>query len=118
MTARWNRRELLQFTGGACVGSVLCAAKLRGDDKAQNTPSSGRVVGQPEAAKVGNEVLAAGGNAVDAAVAAALTAGVVALSSCGIGGYGGHMTITMAEKKWVTCIDFNSTAPAAAREDM
>jgi gamma-glutamyltranspeptidase/glutathione hydrolase len=36
---------------------------------------------------------------------------------CGIGGYGGHMTIGLPDGK-VTSIDFNSTAPAAARPDM
>jgi gamma-glutamyltranspeptidase/glutathione hydrolase len=68
--------------------------------------------------QVGNEVLAAGGNAVDAIVAAALTAGVVAVPSCGIGGYGGHMVVATADGKKVTAIDFNSAAPAAAKEDM
>ena len=62
-------------------------------------------------------VLADGGNAVDAVVAASLAAGVVAVSRCGIGGYGGHMTIGLPSGK-VTCIDFNSEAPAAARADM
>jgi gamma-glutamyltranspeptidase/glutathione hydrolase len=63
-------------------------------------------------------VLEAGGNAVDAVVAAALVAGVVAVSSCGIGGYGGHMVIALPKGKKITSIDFNSAAPGAAREDM
>ena len=42
---------------------------------------------------------------------------VVAISSCGIGRDGGHMVIGWPGGK-VTAIDFNSTAPAAAREDM
>jgi gamma-glutamyltranspeptidase/glutathione hydrolase len=54
---------------------------------------------------------------VDAVVAAALVAGVVALPSCGIGGYGGHMVIAQPGGK-VVAIDFNSTAPAAARAGM
>jgi gamma-glutamyltranspeptidase/glutathione hydrolase len=74
--------------------------------------------GQPEAEKTGMEVLAGVGNAIDAAVAAALTAAVVAIQQCGIAGYGGHMTIALAGSKKVTSIDFNSTAPAAARADM
>ncbi|MCP5116284.1 MAG: gamma-glutamyltransferase, partial [bacterium] len=45
------------------------------------------------------------------------TAGVVAPQSCGIGGYGGHMTLAFAETGKVTSIDFNSTAPMALRED-
>jgi gamma-glutamyltranspeptidase / glutathione hydrolase len=62
-------------------------------------------------------VLAAGGNAVDAMVTAALVAGVVALPSTGIGGYGGHVTIGKPDGT-VFAIDFNSTAPAAARPEM
>jgi len=83
------------------------------------TPSvrRGMVLGQPEGAKAGEEVLAAGGNAVDAAVTAALVAGVVAVPSCGIGGYGGHLLIASPDGR-VAAIDFNSTAPAAARPEM
>ena len=67
--------------------------------------------------KAGHAVLAAGGNAVDAVVAAALVAGVVAVPSTGIGGYGGHLVVARPGGK-VTAIDFNSTAPAAAKPDM
>ena len=74
-------------------------------------------MGYPQGAEAGNAVLADGGNAVDAIVAAALVAGVVAVTRCGIGGYGGHMTIGLPSGK-VTSIDFNSEAPAAARADM
>ena len=74
------------------------------------------MIGQPEAAQVGQDVLDAGGTAVDAAVAAALAAGVVALGACGIGGYGGHMVIAQGGK--LTAIDFDSAAPLAARADM
>lgn len=63
------------------------------------------------------KILADGGNAVDAIVSAALVAGVVAVSRCGVGGYGGHMSIGLPSGK-VTSIDFNSAAPAAARADM
>lgn len=79
--------------------------------------SPGIVIGEPTAAEVGARVLAAGGNAVDAAVSAALTAAVVAVSACGIGGYGGHMTIALPGQP-VKSIDFNSIAPDAARSDM
>jgi gamma-glutamyltranspeptidase/glutathione hydrolase len=75
------------------------------------------VNGQPQATAAGNAILAGGGNAVDAAVTAALVAGVVAVPSCGIGGYGGHLVIAKPDGK-VTAIDFNSTAPAAAKPDM
>jgi len=37
---------------------------------------------------------------------------------CGIGGYGGHMVISLKGGKKITAIDFNTAAPAAARADM
>ncbi|HZN36339.1 MAG TPA: gamma-glutamyltransferase, partial [Pirellulaceae bacterium] len=73
---------------------------------------------EPTAEKVGQTVLASGGNAIDAAVAAALVAAVAAPHQTGIGGYGGHMTLFAAKASKLTCIDFNSHAPAAARPDM
>jgi gamma-glutamyltranspeptidase/glutathione hydrolase len=77
----------------------------------------GLVTGQPQGAAAGMAVLAAGGNAVDAVVAAALVACVVEVGGCGVGGYGGHAVIAPARGR-VTAIDFNSTAPAAARPGM
>lgn len=80
-------------------------------------PAKGLVTGQTEGAAAGNAVLAAGGNAVDAVVSAALVAGVVAVPSTGIGGYGGHLTLARPDGK-VFALDFNGTAPTAARPDM
>jgi gamma-glutamyltranspeptidase / glutathione hydrolase len=109
---QYNRRSFLAITGG-----TLAAAAERAIGAEITTKGHGLVVGYPEGAEAGMGVLADGGNAVDAVVAAALAAGVVAVSKCGIGGYGGHMTIGLPSGK-VTCIDFNSEAPAAARADM
>ncbi len=112
-----DRREALKRIGGALLGSSLsCHLPARAGE--ESVAVKGCITGQPEAVQVGTEVLAAGGNAVDAIVAAALTAGVVAVPMCGIGGYGGHMIIATADGKKVTAIDFNSAAPAAAKEDM
>ena len=47
---------------------------------------------------------------------AALCAAVVAPASCGIGGYGAHATVALADGT-VVAIDANSTAPAAIRPD-
>ncbi len=105
------RQTAWLFAAGALTPHLL-----RGADKAPS--SHGAVVGEPTAEKVGAQVLAEGGNAVDAIVAAALTAAIASPQNTGIGGYGGHFTIALAGGKKVACIDFNSAAPASAREDM
>ncbi len=107
-----TRRRALELGAAAWM-----ALNARPSWSGEPNADAGLVVGQPEGAESGRRVLADGGNAVDAAVAAALVSGVVAVSQCGIGGYGGHMVIAWPEGK-VTAIDFNSAAPAAAREDM
>ncbi len=104
---RPNRREFLSATS-----ALLAPGFLRGAEEPK-----GLVVGQLEGAEVGNAILATGGNAVDAVVSAALVAGVVALPSTGIGGYGGHAVIAKPDGK-VFAIDFNGTAPAAAKPNM
>jgi len=78
----------------------------------------GAIIGEEIGAKVGERILAEGGNAIDAAVAAALMSCVATPSRCGIGGYGGHMTLALKGGRKVTSIDFNTMAPAAARPDM
>jgi gamma-glutamyltranspeptidase/glutathione hydrolase len=113
MTPRFDRRSFLATAGGALA--TAAARQTMGAE--QLSKGHGLVVGQPEGSAAGMRVLADGGNAVDAIAAAALVAGVVAVSRCGIGGYGGHMTIGLPTGK-VNCIDFNSEAPAAARADM
>src|SRR5262245_52215675 len=105
MTA--DRRQFLATAAATALPACLRAAD----------PPGGRVNGQPQAAAAGMEVLAAGGNAVDAVVAAALVAGVVAVPSTGISGYGGHLVVARPGGK-VHAIDFNSTAPEAAKDDM
>jgi gamma-glutamyltranspeptidase/glutathione hydrolase len=104
-----HRRDLLR------LGVAGLAVGVAGGQEAARR--SGAVVGQPEAAQAGQEMLGAGGNAIDAAVAAALVAGVVHPYQCGPGGYGGHMVIARPGQP-TTAIDFNSAAPRAARADM
>jgi gamma-glutamyltranspeptidase / glutathione hydrolase len=105
---RPDRREFLTV-----AGAMLAAPHVL---RAAEEPK-GLVVGQLEGAEAGNAVLAGGGNAVDAVVTAALVAGVVALPSTGIGGYGGSAVVAKPDGK-VFAIDFNGTAPAAAKPDM
>lgn len=113
MSSRYDRRSFLAITGG----TLTTFAATRALGVAPAAKNEGIVAGNPEAAEAAAEIFTAGGNAVDAVVAAALVAGVVAVPLCGIGGYGGHMTIGLPDGK-VTAIDFNSVAPAAARPDM
>jgi gamma-glutamyltranspeptidase / glutathione hydrolase len=70
----------------------------------------------PEATKVGLDVLRRGGNAVDAAVAAAATLGVTEPYSAGIGG-GGFFVYYDAKSGTVSTIDGRETAPAAMQAD-
>ena len=102
-----NRRELLTSTLFAALPAFVRAEE----------PRRGLVIGHADAATAGNAMLLAGGNALDAVVTAALVAGVVALPSAGIGGYGGHLTVAKPDGT-VSAIDFNSTAPAAAKPEM
>src|SRR5829696_6726256 len=98
----YRRRDLFRLSGGAIVAAAVVPTTVLNGRQTANR--QGFVIGQPEAARVGQEVLEAGGNAVDAAVAAALAAGVAAIPACGIGGYGGHAVIALGGK--VTAIDF------------
>lgn len=114
MSETINRRQVLKLAGGSVLGCGLgCRRSSAPEESGVTNADAGRVIGVPMADEVGEQVLASGGNAVDAIVAAALTAAVVAPQSCGIAGYGGHMTIATADGATVTSIDFNSTAPAS-----
>ncbi|MQA34336.1 gamma-glutamyltransferase [Modestobacter roseus] len=70
----------------------------------------------PDATRVGLEVLAEGGNAADAAVAAAAALGVTEPYSAGIGG-GGFFLYYDAASRTVTSIDGRETAPLAMGAD-
>ncbi|QCB93060.1 gamma-glutamyltransferase [Cellulomonas shaoxiangyii] len=70
----------------------------------------------PDATRVGLDVLRGGGNAVDAAVAAAATLGVTEPYSAGIGG-GGFFVFYEARTGRVHTIDGRETAPAAMGPD-
>jgi gamma-glutamyltranspeptidase / glutathione hydrolase len=108
----FTRRRALRLA----AASVAAPFILRAAEKSA-TPN-GAISGEPTAEKVGAQVLAEGGNVVDAIVTAAFTAAVASPAMTGIGGYGGSFIFASADGKRVTAIDFNSTAPAAARPDM
>jgi gamma-glutamyltranspeptidase/glutathione hydrolase len=124
MSEKYTRREMLSLTGQALVaGAVGTQFGFAAEKKSpgQETSVKSRfaaVTGEATGAAIGEKILAGGGNAIDAAVAAALTACVTSPSKCGVGGYGGHLIIALADAGKINSIDFNSTAPAAARPDM
>ncbi|SDS36393.1 gamma-glutamyltranspeptidase / glutathione hydrolase [Nocardioides scoriae] len=70
----------------------------------------------PEASRVGLQVLRSGGNAVDAAVATAAALGVTEPYSAGIGG-GGYFVYYDARSGRVRTIDGRETAPATMPRD-
>ena len=111
-----TRREMLNVTGKAVAAAALLPHVAFSREENSATPF-GAVVGDPAAVHVGLKFLADGGNAIDAAIATAFAAGITSPSKCGVGGYGGHVIIALANGK-ITTIDFNSAAPAAARPDM
>src|SRR5437870_4462578 len=117
MSQMYTRRQMLRLTGSAVAAGVVGRQVAFGAEAGTTRSADGLVAGEPTAAEVGNAILKQGGNAVDAIVAAALAAAVTGHSRCGIGGYGGHMVICLGNGKKITAIDFNTTAPAAAREN-
>ena len=113
----YTRREMIALSTKLAAASAILPRLSFGATET-SSQSSGAVVGDRIAAKAGEKILSDGGNAIDAAIAAAFAAGIASPSKCGIGGYGGHAIIGLAGGRKITAVDFNSMAPAAAREDM
>ena len=113
MTSRRAARAL--GIGLALVFASALGAPPRNDQLARG--QRGAVVSaEPNATRVGLEVLRAGGNAVDAAVAVFLTLAVTHPGAGNLGG-GGFFVIRMADGT-ATTFDFRERAPAAAQRDM
>ena len=110
-----DRRTALTILAGSLAAGVINPRATLGHPRRK--VGKGVVSGHLQGAAAGQRIMEDGGNAVDGIVAAALVAGVVDIGACGPGGYGGHMTIAMVNRP-VRVIDFNSTAPVAARHDM
>jgi gamma-glutamyltranspeptidase/glutathione hydrolase len=116
MQKNYSRREMLRL-GAATVMATTFAPPISIWAKEKNVKPHGVVLGDTLGSELGEKILAEGGNAIDAAVAGVFGGMISSPSKCGPGGYGGSMMIGLANGK-ITCIDFNSTAPAAARPDM
>lgn len=118
MKRKLSRREMLKLTGQAGAAAALAPWIARAAEERSFASSNGAIIGEIAGEEAGARILKDGGNAIDAVVAAALVSCVAVPARCGVGGYGGHMTIATAGGKKVTSIDFNSMAPKAARPDM
>ncbi len=117
------KKLVASLSAGALVLSVLTAgsAAAHKSQPPVKTPTSigyGGAVSSvdPEATKIGLDVLRRGGNAVDAAVATAAALGVTEPYSAGIGG-GGYFVYYNAKKRKVSTIDGRETAPAGMKID-
>lgn len=87
-------------------------------DREEALGTRGMVAANHElATQVGISVLEDGGNAIDAAVATAFALGVVEPFMSGLGG-GGIMLIYLAKSQETVALDFNMSAPLAARPDL
>ncbi len=102
----------------AVVGTAPASAAPPQEDKVPTAVGYGGAIStvDPEASRVGLEVLRKGGNAVDAAVAAAAALGVTEPYSAGIGG-GGYFVHYDAQTGAVETIDGRETAPANMPRD-
>ena len=121
-------RSTLAVRAAAVVaaGATILAGAMLGTAQADpryptKTPTStgfgGAVTSvDPEASKVGLDVLKRGGNAVDAAVATAAALGVTEPYSAGLGG-GGYFVYYDASTGDVQTIDGRETAPATMPHD-
>ena len=124
MTVR--RTHLLSAAAAVTAGATLLAGSVVGGAQADprdpvKTPTSRGFGGavssvDPEASKVGLNVLKRGGNAVDAAVATAAALGVTEPYSAGVGG-GGYFVYYDADRESVHTIDGRETAPAGMPRD-
>ena len=112
-----TRRDFLAAAATAAAAATL-APRFAFAAQESSASSSGAIVGDPVAAKIGERILREGGNAIDAAIATAFAATVASPSKCGVGGYGGHAMIALAGGRKITAIDFNSVSPAAMRADV
>jgi len=107
---------LFALSAGVLAAATPAVAVAPAPDKRPLAVGTGGAVAtvDPEATRIGLQVLRRGGNAADAAVAAAAALGVTEPYSAGVGG-GGFFLYYDAETGRVSSIDGRETAPLAMR---
>ena len=113
-----NRLQALVLLGAAMALITSCTWSQRGSSLGVPGVRGGVITtSEPNAARVGAEILRQGGNAIDAAAAVQFALNVVEPQSSGIGG-GGFMLVYLAKEKKVFAVESREKAPAAATPDM
>ncbi|WP_328519512.1 gamma-glutamyltransferase [Kribbella sp. NBC_00359] len=118
------KKLVASLSAGALLLSGLSASGAVASPPTQSPVRQPTAVGfggavssvDPDATKIGLDVLRRGGNAVDAAVATAAALGVTEPYSAGVGG-GGYFVYYNAKKHKVFTIDGRETAPADMPSD-
>jgi gamma-glutamyltranspeptidase/glutathione hydrolase len=112
----WGHRWL----GALALAAVLAA----GSYASAETPSAlvlarhGMAASdEPQATRIGVEIVRQGGNAVDAAVAMGFALAVTLPEAGNLGG-GGFMLVYLAKERRTIAIDYRESAPAAASAEM
>ena len=112
----YNGERLCKLVVGVLCGAAWLAPCAASSPRPVTGDGGMVVTENPEASRVGAEILQAGGNAIDAAIAVHFALAVTYPQAGNLGG-GGFMLIRMADGS-TEALDFREIAPAAAHRDL